>query len=109
MMRTLMLLLCVFYGLQAGYETAQRWRPDHTVESAVDIRCGGVPLADRASCEDGLRQQFAIGASEPTDVLRKHCTRWQGPWAAVHSAQSANPGLEAPALCVERYGGWIRG
>ena len=109
MMRTVILLAGIYYGLHAGYETAQRWRPDPAVESAVDIRCGAVPMEDRASCENGLRQQFQIGASEPTAVLRKHCTRWQGPWDAVRSGPAAKPGIDAPALCVERYGGWIRG
>jgi hypothetical protein len=109
MMRNLMLLAAAYYGLQAGYETAQRWRPDPAVESAVDIRCGSVAIDDRVLCEDGLRQEFEIGASEPTAVLRKHCTRWRGPWSAVRPAGNPESGLEAPALCVERYGGWIQG
>jgi hypothetical protein len=108
-MKTLILLLGVYYCVQAGYETAQRWRPDPEVESALVIRCAGVPLNDRDLCEDGLRQEFEIGAIEPSAVVRQHCTRWQGPWASGTSDPGSVPGIEAPALCVERYGGWIRG
>lgn len=69
---------------------------------ALEARCGQLQSAwQRSTCEDSLAARFSSGDSTPQSVLRLHCTRVGSVWDA--------PLPEPPALCTDRFGGWLSG
>ncbi len=74
--------------------------PDDTA-LALEARCGGMQEWMRRTCEEALSDRFASGRASPESLIRLHCTRVESVWDA--------PLPEPPALCAERYGGWVAG
>jgi len=72
--------------------------PDDT-SVALQARCGGMQEAMRRSCEESLSARFASGETNPESLIRLHCTRVESVWDA--------PLPDPPALCIERFGGWV--
>jgi len=74
--------------------------PDDTAV-ALEARCGGMQVLMREACEESLSARFASGQASPETLIRIHCTRVESVWDA--------PLPQPPALCVERFGGWLSG
>ncbi len=74
---------------------------DPRVEVAIELRCAEEIPAFRDDCARELRQDFEVGAREPEEIVRLHCTRIESDWA-IHT-RSPMP------ICDELYGGWIKG
>lgn len=74
--------------------------PDEAIV-ALEARCGGMQDWMRRTCEDSLSARFASGKASPESVIRLHCTRVESVWDA--------PLPDPPALCAERFGGWVTG
>ena len=68
---------------------------------ALEARCGGMQEVMRQACEETLSARFASGEASPKSLIRIHCTRVESVWDA--------PLPDPPALCVERFGGWVNG
>ncbi len=97
-----MRLLLGLSGLAlAAHVSGITWIPeqDQDVQLAISIRCGELHGEMRVACETRWEEQFEAGLRDPESVVQLHCTRWQSPWTAEKS--------KPPALCTERYGGWI--
>jgi hypothetical protein len=68
---------------------------------ALEARCGAMQESKRRTCEEALTARFAAGGASPESLIRLHCTRVESVWDARLP--------EPPALCAERYGGWVTG
>jgi hypothetical protein len=66
---------------------------------ALAVRCGELDAGKRRICEEALAARFSSGEATPDAVLRLHCTRVGNVWEASLP--------EPPALCAERFGGWL--
>jgi len=76
-------------------------RFDPEVRAALQVRCERFDGARSRECERTLSARIASGSVDPAAILRMHCTRWEGVWGHVTEPP--------PAICAERFGGWIRG
>ena len=85
-----------------GFERLEVWFAAPEVAAALDVRCGDFVSRERHACELVLHDQFAEGELDPVAVLRQHCTRRGSVWPGSHRA-------DPPAMCVDRFGGWISG
>jgi len=112
-MRALIILMLSFgvgYGLtrsdelwpmlEASALIAPAPNPDR--HRALELRCGGLDGWQRSECEMGLVARFESGESDPESVLRLHCTRVRSLWEHA-------PAPAPPAVCKQRYGGWLTG
>ena len=72
--------------------------PDDTTV-ALEARCGGMQEAMRRTCKEALSVRFASEQTSPASLILLHCTRVESVWDA--------PLPEPPALCVQRFGGWV--
>ena len=67
--------------------------------SAVAIECGEFAAALQRACESELEEDLRAGLRSAGAIIQMHCTRWRSPW----DSSTETP----PAICTERYGGWI--
>jgi hypothetical protein len=74
--------------------------PDH--HRALELRCGELDGWRRSECETHLVARFDSGDSNPESILRRHCTRVYNVW---QQAPTPTP----PAVCRQRFGGWLAG
>ena len=75
--------------------------PPDDAEVALEARCGAMQESMRRACEEALTARFASGGASPESFIRIHCTRVESVWESRRT--------EPPALCAERYGGWVTG
>lgn len=75
--------------------------PPDAASVALEARCGGMQERMRQTCETTLTARFASGEANPESMIRIHCTRVESVWDA--------PLPEPPAVCMERFGGWLSG
>jgi hypothetical protein len=74
--------------------------PDPDEGNAIEIRCGELAGWQRSECESSLVARFNAGATDPESVLRLHCTRVDSDW-------DTRPRPAPPAVCTQRFGGWL--
>lgn len=70
--------------------------------SAIDLRCNGRDGHAARECRRLLEKLYLAGALDPERTLRAHCTR-------VTTVEWGVRPPAPPALCVQRYGGWLKG
>ncbi|MFP6628427.1 MAG: hypothetical protein VCC67_05260 [Myxococcota bacterium] len=75
--------------------------PPDAASVALEARCGGLQERMRQTCEATLTARFASGEASPESLIRIHCTRVESVWDA--------PLPEPPAVCIQRFGGWLSG
>ena len=73
--------------------------PPDDASVALEARCGGMQEAMRRTCKEALSVRFASGQTSPASLILLHCTRVESVWDA--------PLPKPPALCVQRFGGWV--
>lgn len=76
-------------------------RLDRDERHAVALQCRTMSRTLRASCEREISAALRAGTFDPDVVLRVYCTRFENEWSNFVET--------VPELCVERYGGWLRG
>lgn len=69
------------------------------IAEAVAVKCDHLLTERKTECRSTYEQAFSTGRLDPVATLRAHCTRYTSVW-------EPSP-REAPATCVDHFGGWV--
>ena len=104
-MRNILIALGIAAGIglhQAWLASAASLALSDEARLAIELRCEGRQGRAGRECRELLEKLYLARTLDPERTLRAHCTRSRMiEWGARPPA--------APALCVERYGGWQNG
>ena len=89
-------------GLVVGYGLITDGALSPEARLAVQLRCGDGAERENRECRSTLKRLYLSGALDPDRTLRSYCDEVKtAPWGGRRPP--------APAVCVERYGGWQAG
>jgi hypothetical protein len=90
-------------ALAQGFEpTSSLVGPATPERLAIEIRCGALAGVDARDCAARLTARIAAGGIDAESVVRLHCTRIENVWIRRSAP-------EPPAVCTQRFGGWLTG
>jgi hypothetical protein len=109
-MRTRLLVLTIAASIGVCIALYQGWLTkayDHVTTAAlsreariaIEIGCRGHDGRAARECRSMLKRVYLAGSLDPDKTLRSYCD-------SVKHARWGGSRPEAPAVCVQRYGGW---